>query len=67
LSWPTEQRRDASIKRSESDPSASVTTCPHCLHTLKNEYPAYGGNYDVIHHTELIEELFAAGKLKSKS
>ncbi len=48
-------------------PKRIVTTCPHCLHTLKNEYPAYGGNYDVIHHTEFIQELFAAGKLKSKS
>ena len=41
-----------------------VTTCPHCLHTLKNEYPAFGGNYTVIHHTELIAELYKAGKLK---
>jgi len=41
-----------------------VTTCPHCLHTLKNEYPAFGGNYTVIHHTQLINELVAAGKLK---
>jgi Fe-S oxidoreductase len=40
-----------------------VTTCPHCLHTLKNEYPAFGGNYEVIHHTQLINELVAAGKL----
>jgi len=40
-----------------------VTTCPHCLHTLKNEYPAFGGNYDVIHHTQLIEELIGNGKL----
>ena len=48
-------------------PKRIVTTCPHCLHTLKNEYPAYGGNYDVIHHTEFIEELFAAGQLKRKS
>ncbi len=48
-------------------PVRIVTTCPHCLHTLKNEYPDYGGNYDVIHHTQLIEELFAAGKLKSQS
>ena len=43
-----------------------VTTCPHGLHTLKNEYPAFDGNYDVIHHTEFIEELIAAGKLKLK-
>jgi Fe-S oxidoreductase len=40
-----------------------VTTCPHCLHTLKNEYPAFGGNYSVIHHSQLIQELLASGKL----
>ena len=41
-----------------------VTTCPHGLHTLKNEYPAFGGDYDVVHHTQFIEELIEAGKLK---
>ncbi len=43
-----------------------VTTCPHCLHTLKNEYPAFGGNYKVVHHTQLINELLMDGKLKLK-
>lgn len=42
-----------------------VTTCPHCLHTLKNEYPQFGGNYDVIHHTELIKDLLSDGKIKT--
>jgi Fe-S oxidoreductase len=41
-----------------------VTTCPHCLHTLKNEYPAFGGNYSVIHHSQLINELLTGGMLK---
>jgi Fe-S oxidoreductase len=41
-----------------------VTTCPHCFNTLKNEYPALGGNYDVIHHTQFLEELIASGKIK---
>lgn len=41
-----------------------VTACPHCFNTLKNEYPAIGGNYEVIHHTQLIEELIHTGKLK---
>ncbi len=41
-----------------------VTTCPHCLHTIKNEYPAFGGNYTVIHHTQLINELVEAGKIQ---
>ena len=41
-----------------------VSTCPHCLHTLKNEYPDFGGNYEVIHHTQLLNELAGAGKPK---
>lgn len=45
------------------NPKRIVTTCPHCLHTLKNEYPAFGGNYEVIHHTQLINELVGAGKI----
>lgn len=45
------------------DPPRIVTTCPHCLHTLKNEYPAFGGHYPVIHHTELLRELMEAGSL----
>jgi Fe-S oxidoreductase len=48
----------------EVAPKRIVTTCPHCLHTLKNEYPAFGGNYHVIHHTQLINELIGAGKLE---
>ncbi|MBK9926078.1 MAG: (Fe-S)-binding protein [Anaerolineales bacterium] len=47
----------------EVAPKRIVTTCPHCLHTLKNEYPAFGGNYQVIHHTQLINELVGAGKI----
>ena len=46
-----------------SRPFRIVTTCPHCLHTIKNEYPAFGGNYQVIHHTQLINELVGAGKI----
>ena len=41
-----------------------VTGCPHCFNTLKNEYPAVGGNYEVIHHTQLIDELIKTGRLK---
>jgi Fe-S oxidoreductase len=47
----------------EIAPKRIVTTCPHCLHTLKNEYPAFGGNYEVIHHTQFINELVGAGKI----
>ena len=41
-----------------------VTACPHCFNTLKNEYPELGGNYEVVHHTQLIQELIDTGKLK---
>jgi heterodisulfide reductase subunit D len=40
-----------------------VTACPHCFNTLKNEYPELGGNYEVIHHTQLIQSLIDEGKL----
>lgn len=41
-----------------------LTSCPHCYHTLKNEYPALGGNYEVIHHSEFIEKLLEDKKLE---
>ncbi|MBL0049164.1 MAG: (Fe-S)-binding protein [Bacteroidetes bacterium] len=41
-----------------------VTGCPHCFNTLKNEYPELGGKYEVIHHTQLIQELLNTGKIK---
>ena len=51
----------------EVAPKRIVTTCPHCLHTLKNEYPAFGGNYKVVHHTQLINELMTKGILRLKA
>ena len=44
-----------------------ITTCPHCFNTLKNEYPDLGGEYDVIHHTQLLKDLLDSGKLKIKN
>lgn len=41
-----------------------VTTCPHCFNTLKNEYPGLGGNYDVLHHSQFLQELISKGILK---
>ncbi|WP_436488316.1 (Fe-S)-binding protein [Chitinophaga sp. ARDCPP14] len=41
-----------------------VTACPHCFNTLKNEYPALGGNYEVIHHTTFLQSLIDVGKIK---
>lgn len=47
----------------EVKPKRIVATCPHCLHTIKNEYPVFGGNYEVVHHTQFINELVGAGKI----
>jgi heterodisulfide reductase subunit D len=44
-----------------------VTGCPHCFNTIKNEYPGLGGNYEVIHHTQLIQQLIDEGKLKAEN
>ena len=41
-----------------------VTACPHCFNTLKNEYPALGGNYEVIHHATFLQDLLNDGRLK---
>lgn len=43
-----------------------VTACPHCFNTLKNEYPALGGHYEVIHHTVFLQQLIDEGKIKLK-
>jgi Fe-S oxidoreductase len=40
-----------------------VVTCPHCFHNIGKEYHQFGGDYEVVHHTELIEELIDAGKI----
>jgi Fe-S oxidoreductase len=49
----------------EVAPKRIVATCPHCLHTLKNEYPAFGGHYQVLHHTQFINELVSNGRLQA--
>ena len=41
-----------------------VTACPHCFNTLKNEYPALGGNYEVVHHSEYLQQLINEGRVK---
>jgi Fe-S oxidoreductase/nitrate reductase gamma subunit len=40
-----------------------ITQCPHCFNTLANEYPQFGGTYEVIHHSQLLEHLIDSGKL----
>lgn len=43
-----------------------ITQCPHCYNTLKNEYPEFGGRYEVFHHSEILSRLIAQGKLTPK-
>jgi len=43
-----------------------VTQCPHCFNTFRNEYPRFGGDFEVLHHTQLIAELIRNGKLRIK-
>ena len=49
------------------NPQTIITTCPHCLHTLMNEYPSFGGNYDVIHHTEFLQQLIEQVRLSPRA
>jgi Fe-S oxidoreductase len=44
-----------------------ITQCPHCFNTLSNEYPSFGGEYRVMHHSEVLMELVKEGRLKPKS
>src|SRR5690606_3387187 len=43
-----------------------VTACPHCFNTIKNEYPALGGHYEVIHHSQFLQQLINEGKIIMK-
>lgn len=43
-----------------------ITSCPHCFNTLKNEYPAFGGQYEVIHHSEVLDSLIQEGRIQPK-
>ena len=47
----------------EVKPKRIVVTCPHCFHNIGKEYHQFGGNFEVVHHTEFIDELIGAGKL----
>ncbi|HEY9856394.1 MAG TPA: (Fe-S)-binding protein, partial [Stenomitos sp.] len=51
-------------KFKEYDVKTLLTACPHCHNTLKNEYPQFGGNYTVLHHSEFIMDLLKQGKIQ---
>ncbi|WP_382465560.1 (Fe-S)-binding protein [Streptomyces noursei] len=57
-----EDAEDESTKKPQASKKI-VATCPHCLNTLGNEYPQLGGDYEVIHHTQLLQHLVDEGKL----
>jgi Fe-S oxidoreductase len=44
-----------------------VTTCPHCFNTLANEYPDFGGKYEVVHHADYLSSLIRQGRLKPRN
>ncbi len=48
-------------------PRRIITQCPHCFHNLKNEYPDFGGNYQVMHEAEFLDELIKSGRLKPRN
>src|ERR1019366_2353734 len=49
----------------QAAPKTIVASCPHCFNTIANEYPQLGGNYQVVHHTQLLARLVEQGKLTS--
>ncbi|MER5277469.1 (Fe-S)-binding protein [Streptomyces sp. NPDC002809] len=57
-----EDDEDDSTKKAKSSKKI-VATCPHCFNTIANEYPQLGGEYEVIHHTQLLQHLVDEGKL----
>jgi Fe-S oxidoreductase len=44
-----------------------ITQCPHCFNTLGNEYPQFGGDYEIVHHSQLLMDLIEAGRIAPKS
>ncbi len=55
----TEQFKEADVRR-------IITSCPHCFNTFKNEYPDFGGTFEVTHHADFLQMLLAKGQLKPK-
>ena len=56
-------RRNIEILRAQNFQKI-VTTCPHCFNTLKNEYPRLGGNFEVVHHSQILSELVGSERLQ---
>jgi Fe-S oxidoreductase len=56
--------RDTAELAGDRPTTKIVTTCPHCFNTIGNEYPDFGGHYEVVHHTQFLAELLRDGRLK---
>jgi Fe-S oxidoreductase len=54
------------LKGYQAEKKKIITTCPHCFNTLANEYPDFGGHYDVVHHSTFLNDLVTQGKLVPK-
>ncbi|MFG2552284.1 (Fe-S)-binding protein [Streptomyces sp. NPDC048581] len=66
MAFGEEMDDDGKVTPESAKPKAAkkiVATCPHCLNTIGNEYPQIGGDYEVIHHTQLLQHLVDEGKL----
>jgi Fe-S oxidoreductase len=61
------QQNVETLKSHQAEKKTIVTTCPHCFNTLKNEYPDFGGHYDVVHHTSFLSGLIDAKRLVPKN
>jgi Fe-S oxidoreductase len=58
------QQNVETLNRYEVSKKRIVTSCPHCFNTLKNEYPDFGGKFDVVHHSTFLAELLSQGRIK---
>jgi Fe-S oxidoreductase len=61
------QQNVETLKGYEAEKKQIITTCPHCFNTLLNEYPDFGGKFDVVHHSTFLNDLVTQGKLVPKN
>jgi Fe-S oxidoreductase len=58
------QQNVETLNNYKTDKKTVITACPHCFNTLKNEYPDFGGHYEVVHHTDFLNKLIQEGRLR---
>jgi Fe-S oxidoreductase len=63
-----QEQAKANIERlKQAKVTKVLASCPHCFNTIANEYPALGGSFEVVHHSQLLEELVGAGRLSPQA